>query len=288
MPIITVQFIKDVVANDEQKRELLVKLTDTFISVVGEVARPYVYCIIQETPQMEWSIGGKAMPDLAFLIGPEYAAGCTPSRTRSWARSSSQSKAAHEAAGGGSRRRTTSPRRCGQRRRRRRPNSAPPGGPDARRDHKYTAEEEAAMAVIRRWCDEGWTKGHVEVADELIHPNFKVHGAGGQVIEPGVEGLKQLILGLADRLPGRRPAGRRHDGRRRHGRRPARPGRGPTSASSWARRRPARRSASSTIGIDRVVDGKVVEGWGQLDMLGLLTTIGGMVPASTAPAAGGG
>lgn len=72
MPIITVQFIKDVVADDAQKRELMVKLTDTFISVVGEVARPYVYCIIQETPQMEWSIGGKPMPDLAFLIGPEY------------------------------------------------------------------------------------------------------------------------------------------------------------------------------------------------------------------------
>ena len=72
MPIITVQFIKDVVANDEQKRELIVKLTDTFISVVGEVARPYVYTIIQETPQMEWGIGGKPMPDLAFLIGPEY------------------------------------------------------------------------------------------------------------------------------------------------------------------------------------------------------------------------
>jgi 4-oxalocrotonate tautomerase len=72
MPIITIQFIKDVVANDEQKRELLQKMTDTFISVVGEVARPYTYCIVQETPQMEWSIGGKPMPDLAFLIGPEY------------------------------------------------------------------------------------------------------------------------------------------------------------------------------------------------------------------------
>jgi len=72
MPIITVQFIKDVVANEEQKRELIVKLTDTFISVVGEVARPFVYCIIQESPQMEWGIGGKPMPDLAWLIGPEY------------------------------------------------------------------------------------------------------------------------------------------------------------------------------------------------------------------------
>jgi 4-oxalocrotonate tautomerase family enzyme len=73
MPVITVQFIKDVVANDAQKQEILVKVTDAFLSVVGEVARPYTYCIIQETPQQEWSIGGKAMPDLAFLIGPEYA-----------------------------------------------------------------------------------------------------------------------------------------------------------------------------------------------------------------------
>lgn len=74
MPIITVQVIKDVVlTSPEQKRDLLQKMTDTFISVVGEVARPYTYCIIQETPQMEWSIAGKPLPDLPFLYGPEYA-----------------------------------------------------------------------------------------------------------------------------------------------------------------------------------------------------------------------
>lgn len=99
MPIITIQFIKDVVANDEQKQELLVKMTDTFISVVGEVARPFVYCIIQETPQMEWSIGGKAMPDLAFLIGPEYTAQKDKSNEIMGAFVES-SKAAHDAAGG--------------------------------------------------------------------------------------------------------------------------------------------------------------------------------------------
>ena len=42
MPIITVQFIKDVVATPEQKRELIEKLTDTFVGVLGEVVRPYV------------------------------------------------------------------------------------------------------------------------------------------------------------------------------------------------------------------------------------------------------
>ena len=86
-------------------------------------------------------------------------------------------------------------------------------------NHTYTDEEEADMAVIRRWCDEGWTKGNVEVADEIIHPNFKVHGAGGQVVEPGIEGLKQLDPRLAHGLSRRGPAGRPHHGPRRHGRR---------------------------------------------------------------------
>jgi 4-oxalocrotonate tautomerase len=74
MPIITVQVVKGVVlTSDEQKRELLKKMTDTFIGVVGEVARPYTYCIIQEVPLYEWSIAGQPLPDLPFLYGPEYA-----------------------------------------------------------------------------------------------------------------------------------------------------------------------------------------------------------------------
>lgn len=74
MPIITVKVIKGVVlTSDEQKRDLLKKMTDAFISVVGDVARPYTYCIIEETPLYEWSIGGQPLPDLPFLYGPEYA-----------------------------------------------------------------------------------------------------------------------------------------------------------------------------------------------------------------------
>ncbi len=75
MPIITIQTIKGVVlTSDEQKRDLLKKMTDTFISVVGELARPYTYCLIQETPLYEWSLAGVPLPDLPFLYGPEYAA----------------------------------------------------------------------------------------------------------------------------------------------------------------------------------------------------------------------
>ena len=74
MPVITVKVIKGVVlTSDEQKRELLEKMTDAFIVVVVDVARPYTYCIIEETPLYEWSIGGRPLPDLPFLYGPEYA-----------------------------------------------------------------------------------------------------------------------------------------------------------------------------------------------------------------------
>src|SRR3569832_1058068 len=73
MPIITVQFIKDVVATPEQKRELIIKLTDTFVGVLGDVVSPFVYCIIQETPQAEWGIAGVPMPDLVYLTSEKHA-----------------------------------------------------------------------------------------------------------------------------------------------------------------------------------------------------------------------
>lgn len=147
----------------------------------------------------------------------------------------------------------------------------------------FTAEEQQAMDVIRRWCDEGWTKGNVEVADELIHPNFKVHGAGGQVVEPGVEGLKGLIRAWRTGFP---DAVQRVDDIFAVGDKVC-------VRLTWVGTHlgefmgvPATGKTVSvgTIGIDRVVDGKVVEGWGELDMLGLMTTIGGVAP--TTPARG--
>ncbi len=73
MPVITIRFIKDVVATPEQKRELIIKMTDTFVGVLGDVVRPFTYCIIEETPVGEWGIAGVPMPDLEYLIGEEHA-----------------------------------------------------------------------------------------------------------------------------------------------------------------------------------------------------------------------
>jgi 4-oxalocrotonate tautomerase len=73
MPIITVQFIQDVVATPEQKRQLIIELTNTFVGILGDVVRPFVYCIIQETPQQEWGIAGVPMPDLVYLTSDKHA-----------------------------------------------------------------------------------------------------------------------------------------------------------------------------------------------------------------------
>jgi len=73
MPVITIQFIKDVVATPEQKQELIVEMTNTFCRILGDVVRPFVYCIIQETPQAEWGIAGVPMPDLVYLTSDKHA-----------------------------------------------------------------------------------------------------------------------------------------------------------------------------------------------------------------------
>jgi 4-oxalocrotonate tautomerase len=74
MPIINVKFIENVVATPEQKHELVVKLTEAFVGVLGDVVRPFTYVVIEETKIGDWGIAGRPMPDLEFLIGDEYKA----------------------------------------------------------------------------------------------------------------------------------------------------------------------------------------------------------------------
>jgi phenylpyruvate tautomerase PptA (4-oxalocrotonate tautomerase family) len=74
MPLIEVSFIEGVVAPDpEQKRQLIERLTEDFIQICGEVTRPFVYCIIRETPPLQWGISGVPMPDLSYLTGERRA-----------------------------------------------------------------------------------------------------------------------------------------------------------------------------------------------------------------------
>lgn len=132
---------------------------------------------------------------------------------------------------------------------------------------------EENIAVIRRWLDEGWSNGNLDVADEVIDPGFVVHGAGGQVIPQGPEGVKQLVAawraGFAD---GRMSVedifaeGDKVVIRMRWT--------GTHTGEFYGRPATGRPVSVTSIGIDRVVDGRIVEGWGEVDMLGLYQQIG--------------
>jgi predicted ester cyclase len=140
---------------------------------------------------------------------------------------------------------------------------------------------EQNKAIVRRWLDEGWTNGNLAVADELIDPGFVVHGAGGQAVPTGPEGVKQLVSAWRTGFP---------DGRMNIDDLFAEDDKvvirmtwvGTHTGDFYGRAATGRRVSVTSIGIDRVVNGKIVEGWGEVDMLGLYEQIG-VIPRPGGP-----
>jgi len=60
MPLIEVKLIEKVFTN-QQKQEIIKKLTDAMVSIEGENLRPVTWVIIQDVNSGEWGIGGQAM-----------------------------------------------------------------------------------------------------------------------------------------------------------------------------------------------------------------------------------
>jgi 4-oxalocrotonate tautomerase family enzyme len=309
MPIITVQFIKDVVATPEQKRELIVRLTDTFCDILGDVVRPFVYTLIEETPQQEWGIAGVPMPDLVYLTSDKHAQVIGRSNdlmrgaiAQMQAAAVSQTRVAAERADAVWRGTADS--------------VSSPNGTAATVDNKTAAQRADAVwrgmdssvssngasngnygnadAVWRgtadsvsasngkaqehrrlftRWFEELWNKKNYSVAYELVDPDFTAHGAGGQDIKQGPDG----VVGMVKAWHAAMPDGRMtiddiitegdlstirmtweatHTGKF-----------GDIPASN-------KRIKVTSIGIDRVINGKITEGWGELNMLGMLQQMG--------------
>jgi 4-oxalocrotonate tautomerase len=60
MPLIEVKAIEGVFS-EQQKREVVKKLTDAMVAIEGEPLRPYTVVIFQETPSGGWGVGGNAL-----------------------------------------------------------------------------------------------------------------------------------------------------------------------------------------------------------------------------------
>jgi predicted ester cyclase len=146
---------------------------------------------------------------------------------------------------------------------------------------------EEAKAIIRRWNEEGWSGGRYDLAYEIISPNMVVHGAGGQTVGMGPDGLIDLIKTWRTAFP---------DG---HMEIDDLIVEGDTVAirNTWYGTQEAefygvppsgKKVAVTSVGIDRVQNGLVTEGWGELDMVGMMQQMGALPVVGPGAVANGG
>ncbi len=70
MPLVNVKVIEGVF-KDEQKGEMVARLTDTMVAIEGENMRQVTWVIVEEVKSGDWGIGGQALTtaDVRTLAG---------------------------------------------------------------------------------------------------------------------------------------------------------------------------------------------------------------------------
>lgn len=145
---------------------------------------------------------------------------------------------------------------------------------------------EEAKAVVRRWNDEGWSGGNYDLAHEIIAPVMTVHGAGGQAVGMGPDGLIDLIrtwrtafpdgyMTVDDIIVEGDLVGIRNTWH------------GTQTGTFYGIPASGKQVHVTSVGLDRVKDGQVVEGWGELDMVGMMQQLGAMPVAGPGAFASG-
>jgi 4-oxalocrotonate tautomerase len=72
MPFVNIKIIEGVF-NEEQKQEMIQKVTDTMVSIEGENLRPVTWVVLEEVKSGDWGIGGKGLTSedvIALAKGP--------------------------------------------------------------------------------------------------------------------------------------------------------------------------------------------------------------------------
>jgi pSer/pThr/pTyr-binding forkhead associated (FHA) protein/ketosteroid isomerase-like protein len=137
------------------------------------------------------------------------------------------------------------------------------------------------LALFTRWFEELWNKKNYAITQELVHPEFTAHGAGGQDIKQGPNGVADMVRTWHKAFP---------DGhmtmddivtegdlsviRMTF--------KGTHSGDFYGIPPSSKQITVTSIGIDKVIDGKITEGWGELDMLGMMQQMGA-IPAPQPP-----
>ncbi len=127
--------------------------------------------------------------------------------------------------------------------------------------------------IFERWFEELWNKKNYDVAYELVDDDFTAHGAGGQDIKQGPDGVVEMVKAWHAAMPDgemtiddiitegeystiRMTWRATHTGDF-----------GPIPASG-------KKIDITSIGIDRVENGKITEGWGEVNLLGMFMQMG--------------
>jgi 4-oxalocrotonate tautomerase len=64
MPLITINVVENVFT-DEQKAQMIEKVTDAMVSIEGEAMRSITWVLIEEIRKSNWGIGGQNVTNLA-------------------------------------------------------------------------------------------------------------------------------------------------------------------------------------------------------------------------------
>jgi pSer/pThr/pTyr-binding forkhead associated (FHA) protein/ketosteroid isomerase-like protein len=134
---------------------------------------------------------------------------------------------------------------------------------------------EEHRALFTRWFEELWNKKNYSITQELVSPEFVAHGAGGQDIKQGPNGVADMVkiwhaafpdghMTMDDIITEGELSTIRMTFRG-------------TQTGEFYGVPPSNKPVEVTsIGIDRVVSGKITEGWGELNMLGMMQQMGAM------------
>jgi len=136
---------------------------------------------------------------------------------------------------------------------------------------------EENKAAVRRFYEEVWGKGNLDVADELSVENFVDHNPVDPNLPPGIEGFKQIVPMFRTAFPDLQFTVEDliADGDKVVSRLTIRA----THKGEFMGILPTGKQATITaIDIVRIVDGKMVERWGEVDMFRLMQELGGIPP----------
>jgi steroid delta-isomerase-like uncharacterized protein len=147
----------------------------------------------------------------------------------------------------------------------------------------YKAHAKEHQDLFSRWFEELWNKKNYAITRELVSDGFVAHGAGGQDIKQGPDGVASMVKTWHQAFPDGHMT---MDDITTEGEMSAirMTFRGTHTGEFYGVPASNKKVEVTSIGIDRVVNGKISEGWGELNMLGLMQQIG----AIPAPAQGSG